>query len=219
MKITLIWMNKDVFSSVQFSSSVVSDSLWPHELQHARPSCPSPTPGVHTDSRPSSPWCHPAISSSVVPFSFWPQTLQDQSLFNESTFPWSGQSTVASALTSFLPGFISFRMDWLDILSVKGNLKSLLKHHSSKASILWHSAFLIIQLLHPYMTTGKAIAMSKKTFVGKVMSLLFNMLSRMVIAFFPRSKRLLISWLQSPSVVIFGAPQNKVSHCFHCFPI
>ena len=118
------------------------------------------------------------------------------------------------------PGLISFRMDWLDPLAVQGILKSLLLHHSSKASILRHSAFFIVQLSHPYMTTGKTIALTRQTFVGKVMSLLFNMLSRLVIAFLPRSKRLLISWLQSPSAVILAPPpQNKISHCFHCFLI
>ena len=100
------------------------------------------------------------------------------------------------------PGLISFRMDWLDLLAVQGTLKSLLQHHSSKASILRHSAFFIVQLSHPYMTTGKTIALTRWTFVGKVMSLLFNMLSRLVITFLPRSKRLLISWPQSPSAVI-----------------
>ena len=99
-------------------------------------------------------------------------------------------------------GLLSFRMDWLDLLGVQGTLKNLLQHHSSKASILQHSAFLIVQLSHPYMTTGKTIALSRQTFVGKVMSLLFNMLSRLVITFLPRSKHLLISWLQSPSAVI-----------------
>ena len=105
------------------------------------------------------------------------------------------------------PGLISFRMDWLDHLAVQGTLKSLLQHHSSKASILWRSAFFIIQLSYPYMTTGKTIALTKWTFVGKVMSLLFNKLSRLVIAFLPRSKRLLISWLQSPSAVIWEPPK------------
>ena len=100
------------------------------------------------------------------------------------------------------PGLISFRMDWLDLLAVQGTLKSLLQHHNSKASILQHSAFFIVQLSHPYMTTGKTVVLTRRTFVGKVMSLLFNMLSRLVITFFPRSKRLLISWLQSPSAVI-----------------
>ena len=101
-------------------------------------------------------------------------------------------------------GLISFRIDWLDLLAVQGTLKSLLQHHSSKTSILWCSAFFIVQLSHPYMTTRKTIALTRRTFVDKVMSLLFNMLSRLVIAFLPRSKRLLISWLQSPSVVIWS---------------
>src|SRR5574340_630251 len=108
-----------------------------------------------------------------------------------------------------IPGLISFRMDWLDHLAVQGTLKSLLQHHSSKASILRRSAFFTVQLSHPYMTTGKTIALTKRTFVGKVMSLLLNMLSRLVITFLPRSKHLLISWLQSPSAVILEPPQNK----------
>ena len=117
------------------------------------------------------------------------------------------------------PGLISFRMDWVDLLVVQGTLESLLQHHSSKASILRSSAFFIVQLSHPYMTTGKTIALMTWTFVGKVTSLLFNMLSGLIIAFLPRSKRLFISWLQSPSAVILEPPQNKVSHCFHCFLI
>ena len=111
-------------------------------------------------------------------------------------------------------GLISFRVDWLDLLAVQGTHKSLLQHHSSKASILWHAAFFIVQLSHPYMTTGKTIALTRQTFVGKVMSLLFNMLSKLVITFLPRNKHLLISWLQSPSAVILEPPKNKVSHCF-----
>ena len=133
-----------------------------------------------------------------------------------------GQSIGVSASTSVLPmnpGLISFRMDWLDLLAVQGTLKSLLQHHSSKASILWHAAFFTVQLSHPYMTTRKTIALTRRTFVGRVMSLLFHMLSRLVITFIPRSKRLLISWLQSPSAVILEPSQNEISHCFHCFPI
>ena len=114
------------------------------------------------------------------------------------------------------PGLISFRMDWLHLLAVQGTLKRLLQHHSSKASILQHSAFFIVQLSHPYMTTGKTIALTIWAFVGKVMSLFFNMLSRLVITFLPRSKHLLISWLQSPSVVILEPPLQKI-FC-HCFP-
>ena len=105
-------------------------------------------------------------------------------------------------------GLISFRKDWLDLLAVQGTLKGLLQYHGSKASIFQHSAFFTVQLSHPYMTTGKLIAFTRRNFVSKVMSLLFNMLSRLVITFLPRSKCLLISWLQSPSAVIFGAPQN-----------
>ena len=115
-------------------------------------------------------------------------------------------------------GLISFRIDWSDFLAVQGSLKRLLQHHSSKASILQCSAFFMVQLSHPYMATGKTIALTRWTFVGIVMSLLFNMLSMFVIAFLPRSKHLLISWLQSPSAVIFGAQENKVCHCFHGFP-
>ena len=115
-------------------------------------------------------------------------------------------------------GLIFFRMNWLDLLAVQGILKRLLQHHSSKASILQRSAFFIVQLSHPYMTTGKSIALTRWTFVGKVMSLLFTMLSRWVITFLPSSKPLLISWLQSPSALILEL-NNKVSHCFHYFPI
>ena len=129
-------------------------------------------------------------------------------------FASSGQSIGVSASASVLPknihsGLISFRMDWLDPLAVQGTLKSLLQNHSSKASILQHSAFFIVQLSHPYMTTGKTIALTRWTFVGKVMSLLFNILFRLVIAFFPRSKHLLISWLQSSSAVILEPPTIK----------
>ena len=115
-------------------------------------------------------------------------------------------------------GSISFRMDWLDLLAVQGTLKSLLQHHSSKVSILWCSAFFKVQLSHSYMTSGKAIALTRRTFVGKVISLFFNMLSRLVIDFLPRSKCL--NFMAAVTICSdFGAPQNKVCHCFHCFPI
>jgi len=132
---------------------------------------------------------------------------------NESALPirwpkyWSFSFNISPS--SEYSGLISFRMDWLDFLAVQGTLKSLLQHHSSKASILQHSAFIIVQLSHPYMTTGKTIALTRWTFVGKVMSLLFNILSRLVITFLPRSKHLLISWLQSPSAVILEPPKIK----------
>ena len=164
------------FSSVQFSRSVASDSLQPHELQHARPPCPSPTPGVHSNSHPSSWWCYPAISSSVVPFSSCPQSLPASWSFPMSQlFAWGGQSTGVSALASVLPKNtqdFSFTMDWLDLLALQGTLKSPLQHHSSKASILQCSDFFMVQLSHPYMPTGKTIALTRWTFFGKVMSLL-----------------------------------------------
>ena len=136
------------FYSVQFSRSVVSDSLWPHESQHIRPPCPSPTPGVHSDSRPSSQWCHPAISSSVVPLLLLSPIPPSIRVFsNESTLRmrwpqyWSFSFSIIPSQEH--PGLISFRMDWLDLLAVQGTLKSLLQHHSSKAAILWRSAFFI----------------------------------------------------------------------------
>ena len=131
----------------------------------------------------------------------------------------SGGQSIGSFSSSISPSseyslLISFKMDWLDLLAVQGSLKSLLQHHSAKTSVLWCSAF-----SHPYVTTGKTIASTRWTFVGKVMSLLSNMLSRLFIIFLPRSKRLLIPWLQPPSAMILEPPQNKVCHCFHCFPI
>ena len=134
---------------------------------------------------------------------------------NESVFPirwpkyWSFSFNISPSNEH--PGLISSRMDWLDLLAVQGTLKSLLQHHSSKASIIWHSAFFIVELSHPYMTTGKTIALTRRTFLDKVMSLLFNILSRLVITFLPRSKRLLISWLQSSSAVILEPPKIKTT--------
>ena len=156
-----------VLNSVQFSCSVVSYSLRPHESQHARPPCPSPTPGVHSDSRPSSRWCHPAISSSLIPFSSCPQSLPASESFPMSQlFAWGGQSigrfSFSIIPSNEHPGLISFRMDWLNLLSVQGTLKSLIQHHSSKASILQRSAFFTAQLSHPYMTTGKTIALTSR---------------------------------------------------------
>ena len=138
---------------------------------------------------------------------------QHQSFSNESVLRkrWSKYCSFSFSISpsNEYSGLISFRINWLDLLAVQGTLKSLLQHHSSKASILWHSAFFIVQISHLYVTTGKIIAMTKWTFIGKVMSLLFNMLSRLVIAFLPRSKRLLISWLQSPSAVILEPRKIK----------
>ena len=169
----------------------------PHRLQHARFLCPSPSPGACSYSCPLSQWCHPTIASSVIPFSSFLQSFPASGSFLMSKlFTSGGQSIGASASALVLPINIqgwSFRIDWFDLLAVQGTLKSLLQHHSSKASILQRSAFFMVQLSHPYMTTGKTIALTRQTFVGKVMSLLFNVL--FVIAFLPRSKHLLISWL------------------------
>ena len=200
-------------SSIQFSRSVVSDSLQPHGLQQARLPCPSPTPRAYSNSCPSSWWCHPTISSSAVSFSSRPQSFPTSGTFPLSQFFTSGgQSIGVSASASILPMNIQ---DWFPIgltgwisLQSKG-FSRVLQHHSSKALILQHSAFFVVQLSHPYMTTGKTIALTRRTFVGKVMSLLFNMLSRWVIAFLLRSKRLLISWQQSPSAVILEPKKIK----------
>ena len=178
------------FSSIQFSHSVMSNSLWPHGLQHAMLPCLSPTSGAYSNSCPSSRWCHPTISSSVVAFSSCLQSFPASGSFlMRQFFAQGGQSIGVSASASVLPMNIQdFRIDWLDLLAVQGTLKSLLQHHSSKATILRPSAFSTVQLSHPYMTTAKTIALTRRTFVGKVMSLLFNMLSRLVITFLPRSK-------------------------------
>ena len=146
------------------------------------------------------------------PFSSFPQSLPASESFPmNQLFAWSKYWSFSFSIipSKEHPGLISFRMDWLDLLAVQGTLKSLLQHHSSKASILLLSAFFTVQLSHPYMTTGKTIALTRRTLVGKVMSLLSNMLSRLVIAFLPRSKRLLISWLQSPSAVILEPQKIK----------
>ena len=182
-------------SSLQFSHSVMSDSLRPHESQHARPPCLSPTPGVHSDSRssksvmPSSHLilCHPLLFLSPIRPSI-------KVFSNESTLhmrrPKYYSFSFSIIPSKEIPGLISFRMDWFGLLAVQGTLKSLLQHHSSKALILRRTAFFTVQFSHPYMTTGKTIALTRPTFVGKVMSLLFNMLSRLDITVLPRSKRL-----------------------------
>ena len=209
--------------SVQFSHSVVSDALQPMDRS---------TPGLPVHHQLSEftqthvHWVSDAIQPSHPLSSPFPPAFN---LFSIRVF------SIESALRIRWPkywsftfnispsnehsGLISFRMDWLHLLEVQGALKSLLQHRSSKASILRLSAFFIVQHSHPYMTTGKTIALTRWTFVGKIMSLLFNMLSRLVIPFRPRSKCLLISWLYNFICSDFGAPQNKVSYCFHCFSI
>ena len=199
--------------SVQFSHSVTSNSLGPHGLQHASPPCPSPTHRVYSNSCPLSWWCHPAISSSIIPFSSLLQSFPTSGSFQMShRFSSGSQSIWLSASTSVLPINIQdwFPLGWTGWFSLlsKG-LKSLLQHCSSKASILRRSAFFIVQLSHSYMTTGKTIALTRWTFVGKVISLLFNIVSSLVIMFLPRSKCLFISWLQSPSAVILEPQKIK----------
>ena len=194
--------------SVQFSHSVMSDSSRSHEPQHARPLCPLPTARVYPNLCPLCWWCHPTISSSVILFSSYLQSFAASGSFKwvSSSHQWPKYWSFSCSVSpsNEYSVLISFSMDWLDLLTVQGIFKSLLQHHSSKTLILRCSAFFMVQFSHPYMTTGKTIALTRRTFVGKVMSLLFNMLSRLVIAFLPRSKCLLISWLQSPAVVIWS---------------
>ena len=150
--------------------------------------------------------CRPLLPPSIFPSI---RVLSNESVLHiRWSKYWSFSFRIS--LSNEYSGLISFRLDWLDLLAVQGTLKSLLQHHSSKASILWRSAFFTVQLSHPYMTTGKAIALTRRTLVGKAMSLLLNILSRLVIAFLPGSKRLLISWLQSPSAVMLEPQKNKV---------
>ena len=198
----------------------MSNSLQLHESHHARPPCPSPTPGDYSNSCPLSPWSHPAISSSVIPFSSCLQSFPASGSFQMSQLFASGGQSISFSFnmspSSEHPGLI-FRMDWLDLLVVQRTLKSLLQHHSSKASILRCSAFLIVQLSHPYMTTGKIIPLTIWTFVIKVMSLLFNLLSRFVIA--PSKEQTPFNSVATVTVQSdFKNQENKTYHCFHFFP-
>ena len=201
-------------SLLLLSCTVASDSVTPwttarqavfHHL--------SPSPGVCSDSCPLSTWCHPAISSSVLPFSSFLQSVPVSVFSSESAFRirwpkyWSFSFSISPS--NEYSGFISFRIDWFDLLAVQGTVKSLHQHHSSKTSVLWHSTLFKVQLSHPYMTTGKTIALTIWTFVSKMMSLLFNMMSRFFIAFLPRSKHLLILWLQSASAAILETKKIK----------
>ena len=214
-----------------FSCSLASNSLRPHRLQHARLPCPSPSPGVRPSSCPLNWWCHPTISSSVSLFSC-PQYFPASGSFPLSRlFTPDGQSiqalASASVLLTNIQGWFPTGLTGLLLLLSK-RLSRVFSSTSLKASVLWCSAFFMVQLSHPYMTTRKTIALTRRNFVGKVMSLLFNMLSRFVIAFLPRSKCLLISWLQSLSTMIlepkniksvtvyidFGTQEHKICHCF-----
>ena len=182
----------------------MSNSLRPHGLQHARLPYPSPTPRACSNSYPSSRWCHPTISSSFVPFSFCLQSYPASGFFSESFLHirWPNYWSFSISPSSEYSGLISFTIDWFE---------------KSNITVLRRSAFFIVQLSHPYRTTGKTIALTRWTFISKVMSLLFNMLSRLVIAFLPRSKCLLISWLQSPSAVILEPKKVSLS-LFPLFP-
>jgi len=210
--------------SVQFSCSVMSDSLQPHGLTAARQASLSINNSQSLLKLMSIKSVMPSNHFILcLPLLLLPSIFPSIRTFsNESVLcirwpnDWSFNFSISSS--NEYSRLISFRIDWFDLLAVLGTLKSLLQHHSSKASILQHSTFFIVQLSHPYMTTGKTIALTRWTFVSKGMSLLLNMLSRLVRAFLPRSKCLLISWLQSPSAVILE-PKKIVSHCFHCFPI
>ena len=210
------WMDKDAvyihngILLLLLSHAVVSDFLWLHGLQHARPPCPSKFAQVHVH----------CIGDTIQPFHpLTPSSLSALHLSqHHRLFQWVVCSIRWPKYWSFsfsispsneYSGGISFRIGWFDLLAVQGILKSLLQHHSSKASILWHSAFFIVQLSHPYMTTGKTIDLTRWNFVGKVMSLLLKMLSRLVITFLPGSKHLLISWLKSPSAVILEPKKIK----------
>ena len=199
---------------IQFSL-VTSDSLQPHGLQHARLPCASPTSLSTLFKLMSIKLVMPSNHLILCcPFLLLPSIFPRIRVFSSESvlrirWPkyWSFSFSISPS--NDYSGLISFRIDWLDLLAVQGTLKSLLQHHSSKASILRCSAFFIVQLSHLYMTNGKTIALSRRTYVGKVMSLLLNMLSRLVITFLPRSKRLLISWLQSPCAVILEPPKIK----------
>ena len=206
-------MVKYEFSSVQFTCSVLSDSLWPWTAASQASlsitnsqsllklmSIESVMPSGHLI------LCSPFLLPSPIPPNN--RVFSSKSTLHMRWWKyWSVSFSISP--TNEHPGLISLRMDWLDLLAVQGTLKSFLQHHSSKASILWCSAFFTVQLSHPYMITGKTIALTRWTFVGKVMSLLFNMLSRLVVTFLPRSRHLLISWLQSPSAVILECKKMK----------
>ena len=164
------------------------------------------------------------LSSHLIlccPLFFYIQTIPASGSFPARRLFASGGQKISFSFnirtSNEYSGLVSLRIDWFDLLAVQGTLKSFLQQHNSKPSFLQHSAFFMVQLSHPYVTTGRTL--TRQTFVGKVMSLLFNKLSRLVLTLLLRSKYLLISWLQSPSAVILEPPQNKVCHCFHCFPI
>ena len=217
-------MYRHSISSVQFSSITQTCPTLCNPMDCSMPGLP-----VHCQlpefTQTHVHWVDDAIHHLILcrPLLLLPSNFASIRVFSNESIPHIRWSKYWSFSFSISPsndysGLSSFRMDWLELLDVQGTLKSLLQHHSSKASVLWCSAFFIVQLSHPYMATGKTIAMTRWTSVGKVMSLLFNMLSKLVITFLPRSKRLWISWLHSPSAVILK-PKKIACHCFHCFLI
>ena len=222
MSWTLSLFSTTSITSVQFSRSAVSESAipWTAACQASLSITNSQSLLKLMPIESVMPSSHLILCRSLLLLPPIPPSIRVFS--NESTLHmrwpryWSFSFSISPSIEH--PGLI-LRMDWLDLLAVLGTLKSLLQHYSSKASIFRCSACFTVQLSHPYMTTGKTIALTRWTFVGKVMSLLFNMLSRLVITFLPRSKRLLISWLQPPSSVILEPPKNNVWHCFHCLCI
>ena len=215
------YANSIVLPYTQFSSAAqLCPTLGPHGLQHTRLPCPSPTPRACSNTCPSRRLMQSNHLILCRPLPLPPSSFPSIRVFsNESAlrirWPKYWIFSFSISPSNEYSGLISFRMDWLDLLVVQGTLKSLLQHHNSKASVLWHSAFFIVQLSHPYMTTGKTIALPRQTFVSKVVSLFFNMLSRLVIAFLPRSKRILTSWLQSPSALIHS-PLSLSCRGYNC---
>ena len=212
----LCWESQ--FGSVQSLSCVqLFETPWTEACQASL----SITNSWSSNTCPLSWWCHPTSSSSLIPFSSCLQSFPASVFSSESVLCikwlkyWNFCMSISPS-NEYL-ALISFRMDWLDLLAVWGTLKSLLQHHSSKASIIWHSAFFMVQLSHSYLTSGKTIALTRLTFVGKVVSLLFNMLSRLLL-----SSKEQASLNFMPAVTVcsdFGAQENKVCHCYHCFPI
>ena len=203
--------------SVQFNRSVVSDSLWSHGLQHARP------PWVYSNSCSLSQWCHPTISTSVVPFSSHLRSFPASKSFQKSLrirWPkyWSFSFNISPS--SEYSGLISLKIDWFDLLAVQGTFRSLFQHNSLKASILWHSAFFIVQLSHPYMTTGKTRALTRWTFVGKVMSLClcFLICCLGLSSLSCQEATVFWSWLQDTVCTDLGAQEEEICHYFHISP-
>ena len=201
----------------------MSDSLWSHGLQHPRLHCPSPAPRACSNSCPSSWWWTIQPSTLCNPLLLLPSVFPSIRVFSSESvlhIRWPKYWSLASAsvLPMSVQDIFSFRIDWFDLLAVQG-IQKFIQHYSSKASILRQPAFFMVQLSHPYMTTGKTIALNRRTLVGKVMFLIFNILSRFVIAFLPRSKCLLTSWLQSPFAVIFKPKKIESLTVSHCFPI